>query len=54
MSGNPNYLKAGDINRSTRSHKIVDYLLHEMYTELTVMLLTPAQTVLIALETIMK
>ncbi len=26
MSGTPNYLKAGDINRSMRSHKIVDYL----------------------------
>ncbi len=26
MSGTPNYLKAGDINRSTRSHEIVDYL----------------------------
>ncbi len=26
MSGTPNYLRAGDINRSTRSHEIVDYL----------------------------
>ncbi len=26
MSGTPNYLKAGDINRSTRSREIVDYL----------------------------
>ncbi len=26
MSGTPNYLKAGDINMSTRSCEIVDYL----------------------------
>ncbi len=28
MSGTPNYLKAGDINRSTRSREIVNYLIH--------------------------
>ncbi len=27
MSGTPNYLKAGDINRSMRSHETGNYLL---------------------------
>ncbi len=31
MSGTPNYLKAGNINRSTRSREIVDYLDQDVF-----------------------
>ncbi len=34
MSGTPNYLKAGDINMSTRSREIVDYLARRQHNQL--------------------